>query len=216
MNHVHVAFDLDGTLIDSASMVHQIINTLRDERGLEEISRSELIPLLSIGGEEMIEKTLKTASEETPIMLACFRTRYYNLKTDPEILYRGAVQALQELRKEGVELSLCTNKPRSLTRKILNEVGISAYFETICAGDDLPTRKPSPENLKACLQGPVSKYNYIYMVGDSTIDQRLALDAGARFIFFASGYDDGVIPRESEYIFSHYEKFPFSAILEIN
>jgi phosphoglycolate phosphatase len=216
MNHVHVSFDLDGTLIDSASTVHQIINTLRNERGLGEISRSELVPLLSIGGEKMIEKTLMTASQETPTMLACFRTRYYNLKTDPGVLYRGAVQVLHELRKEGVKLSLCTNKPRILTRKILKEVGISAYFETICAGDDLPTRKPSPENLKACLEGPVSKYKHIYMVGDSTVDQRLALNAGARFIFFASGYDDGVVPSESDYIFSHYGKFPFSEILNIN
>jgi phosphoglycolate phosphatase len=209
----HVVFDLDGTLVDSAHVVRELLNGLREERGLPPITQQELLPLLSLGGVPMLQGAVVKDFEEAAKALEIFRARYAKLPTPIGSVYPGVVETLQALRGANVPMSICTNKPRNLANKVLNETGLSKYFRHVCAGDDLPSRKPDRANLQACLTYSSIEALPVYLVGDSKIDEALAFNGGVPFWFFSSGYDDGVNVADAAAVFSNYKEFPIKKIL---
>jgi phosphoglycolate phosphatase len=188
-----IVYDLDGTLIDSAQIVIEILNSMREERSLLALPGTHFKPWISMGGTAMIGAILEVDASQATALLLDFRSRYLATPTNPSSVFPQVHATLNQLQAFGIPLGLCTNKPRALTEKILAETGLDGHFEVVCAGDDLGTHKPHPNNLQFCLK----KLNYLaentFMVGDSRIDQQLAKACGASFAFYSGGYDDGVV-----------------------
>jgi len=214
--HVNVVFDLDGTLIDSAPIVEGILNEMRGDSGLCPLSREQSLPLLSIGGESMLQCALETDLKGATTALEHFRAEYFRRSTPCHLVYPGVTEVLKTLSDAKVALSVCTNKPRSLAIKSMEETGLLGYFSKVCAGDDLPTKKPDPANLKASIVPFDDLQNSVYLVGDSTVDQQLAENVGVPFIFFSEGYNDGVDKSRVYKHFSNYEGFPSPLFISAN
>lgn len=199
-----VIYDLDGTLIDSAAIVIAILNKMREEIGRPPIAKSDLVPWLSLGGESLIVKALEVEGGEASIYLDDFRDRYLRVPTPSGAVYPGVNETLNELLEMEICLAVCTNKPRKLAEKVLNETGLLGKFSFISAGGDLPTQKPNPKNLEICLDYFGSSSSEAIMVGDSTVDQVLSLSTGVPFAHYLLGYDDGVINNKTNYKISHH------------
>jgi phosphoglycolate phosphatase len=212
LNPAHICFDLDGTLIDSAPQVLFIINQMRQKIGLAHLELTDLIPYLSLGGIQMIEATLNCSAEDAEARLTQFRSLYQGLDPGTTKLYRGVEFVLSKLSKSGIRLTICTNKPRKLAEKVINEAAIRQRFDFLCAGDDLHTKKPSIDNLLACCNAVNVRPSSTWLVGDSTVDQNLALQTGVPFIFHKSGYDDGVQPQKCYMTFATFADFPYFPI----
>lgn len=211
--HVNVVFDLDGTLIDSAPVVESILNEMRVELGLRAMLREQILPLLSIGGVSMLQCALETDLAEATIALERFRSAYLLKSTPPRSVYPGVTDVLKSLSDANITLSVCTNKPRALAIKSMGETGLLKYFTMVCAGDDLPTRKPNPANLKASITPRAPLGSAVFLVGDSSVDQLLAENSGIPFIFFVGGYNDGVILDRVFRNFRSYDEFPLQFFL---
>ena len=199
-----IVYDLDGTLIDSAATVAGLLNDLRAERTLLPLAREDLTPWLSVGGKTMVAAALNIAKDEAQAYLDMFRARYLALPTNPATLYPDVHKTLSTLKSRGIRLGLCTNKPRQLTEKILAETGLNIYFNAVCAGLDLPTSKPHPDNLHACLNGLGCSPDETLVVGDSCVDQAIAKACGTGFVFFSGGYDDGVSQENRTLTIQHH------------
>lgn len=201
-----VIYDLDGTLIDSASIVTSILNQMKYELGGSPIDKRELISWLSLGGESLIINALGVAKGEASIYLENFRARYMLITTPKGAIYPGVYETLDILEGAGVNLALCTNKPRKLAEKVLYETGLTKKFTFMSAGDDLPTQKPDPKNLEICLNYYGVLPKEVIFVGDSTIDQALCLSLGTPFVHYAPGYDDGVDGNKIYYKIQHHSE----------
>jgi phosphoglycolate phosphatase len=199
-------FDLDGTLVDSAVVVASILNEKRVELGRVALPVSEFIPWISLGGEQLVSNALDIPADSVAQHVADFRSRYLTRPTPLESVYPGAADMLAVLGESGRRVALCTNKPRKLTEKVLSETGLDRRIEFICAGDDLPVRKPHADMLNACLRRFSAKAVDAVLVGDSTVDCSLARATGVPFVFFTAGYDDGVSVGPADIsIGSHFE-----------
>lgn len=204
MNVKAIVFDLDGTLVDSGRMVTAILNSIRSKLGKPELPLNEFLPWLSLGGEQLITHALEVSGSDVKIYLGYFRQQYFELQTPVDSLYAGVADVLSVMNAKDYLLSICTNKPRRLAQKVLIETGIMEYFSFICAGDDLPTRKPHQDNLKACMDCfGLAPYEGI-VVGDSSVDQCMANKLGMPFYFHRNGYDDGVKLEDVNYTFESY------------
>lgn len=207
-----VVFDLDGTLVNTIEIVQSVLNDMRRSKGLGDLSTDEIVPWLSVGGETMIQELLELNSAETPRFTQEFRRLYKECPTPSDFIFPGVENVLDKLKNLGVSLHVCTNKPRELALIALDEAGIKKYFSSICAGDDLTTRKPDQANFYECFGGQSISPNNSIMIGDSVVDQQLASNAGVRFGFFRSGYDDGVNITITDFSFGAYSDFPFGQI----
>jgi len=74
-------FDLDGTLVDTATTVVSILNEKRLELGLAMETASFFYPWLSLGGEHLIENALSVQRESVPEHLSDFREPYASKAT---------------------------------------------------------------------------------------------------------------------------------------
>jgi len=158
-----IVFDLDGTILDSAPLIQNILNTMRQEHGYTLLQKETYMPWMSLGGMKLVENSFelkdKTQIKDT---LDDFRKRYklYNGTASP--LYNGVSKSLQTL-KQFFKVCLCTNKPKILVDKILSDHFILDSFDMIVTGNDDKTDKPNPQKFLSC----VKKFNcnvdeYVY------------------------------------------------------
>jgi phosphoglycolate phosphatase len=199
-----IIYDLDGTLIDSAPIAGSILNDMRSDLGKDPLDQQELVPWLSLGGDDLIFHALEIPRGRVQLYLEEFRNRYYQLPTPRESLYEGAREALNQLISSNVKLAICTNKPRKLAVKVLREIDLLDKFSFISAGGDLATKKPDPRNLQICLENFAEEAKHAFLVGDSSVDQQISKLAGVSFIQFAPGYDDGINAGEVAFKINHH------------
>lgn len=209
-----VVFDLDGTLVDSGIQVATLLNELRQDLGKPPLGLECYVPWLSLGGLQLISHGLEISQDAAPSFLGKFREMYRLQPTPPDSIFPGVRSTLNELEALGIEMSICTNKPRGLAEKILRELGLTKYFKSMCAGGDLPTQKPDPANLRHCLEAHGVPGGRAILIGDSRVDQKVALACGVQFGWYVGGNDDGVLEAEVDFRFADFARLPAHLGLE--
>lgn len=201
-----IIFDFDGTLADTGPGICAILNQMRKEKGLQPIPYETLRTELSHGGNNLISRALDIPINQTNEIVAIFRDRYLKTPNSPAILYHHVLNTLSTLKKNGIKICVCTNKPRYLLDKILKETAIEKFFDFTNAGGDLPDEKPHPSNVESCLSFCNLTNKEAIFVGDSSVDQNCAANANIPFYLFSSGYADKKLDRKKvDFIFNDYQ-----------
>jgi phosphoglycolate phosphatase len=204
-------FDLDGTLIDSVGVISQILNDMRSGFFLEPINKFEYKPWISLGARELIVKSLGCPEDQIEVNLNEFRRRYQLTRTPKAAIYPGVIETLSALASKGKTIALCSNKPEALCRKVIFEIGCANLFKIIVGGDSIKKTKPNPEPLYYILKLLSGSAKSSIFIGDSNIDLEASRAASIPFVFYSSGYDDGVNSSKAHYTI---EKIP--DLLKIN
>lgn len=190
----HVAFDLDGTLVDTRADLAAATNHVRASFDLPPIPPHSVYRLVGEGARRLVERALggsrATLVDEGVRRFLAF---YGAHLLDRTVLYPGMHDALDALAEGGIRLSVLTNKPEGLSRTILDGLGVAPYFRGIVGGDSLPSRKPDPAGFRHLCQLAATPPERGLLVGDSPIDVATAANAGADFCGVAWGLDpDGL------------------------
>jgi phosphoglycolate phosphatase len=193
MTRVHaVVFDLDGTLIDSrADIVASVGEALR-AHGYPPLDGQTVARFVGDGARRLIARCLGQEPEHPSVdpVLASFVAHYSEHACERTTLVEGAVETLDAL--SGLPLALFTNKPRSVTEKILAALGIASRWSSVIAGGDIAAQKPAPDGLIAIAQRLGLETAELVMVGDGPQDIECGRRAGARTV----GFDGGLfVPR---------------------
>lgn len=178
----HVAFDLDGTLIDSradlASSVNHVLRTMR----LPELAPETLYGYVGEGARVLVERALGPEREARfDEGVALFMDYYGEHLLDATVPYPGMVDLLDAAAARGVALSVLTNKPIGLTRGILDGLALTPRLVGVIGGDSLPVRKPDPAGLDALRRVTGTPRERALLVGDSGIDVATARAGGVAF-----------------------------------
>lgn len=187
-----VIFDLDGTLIDSAPVVAEILNAMRKKIGKPPLDHDFFRKLVSRGAAELVATSMEIAINDAEPYVNEFRQQYKLLPTPLNCLYSGVTETISFLSSRGVKIGICSNKPEFLCRKVIHETGLSKMIDIIAGGDTMPFSKPSRVPIDFVIQHLGGMHESTLLVGDSTVDQRAAAAANISFVFFSNGYDDGV------------------------
>lgn len=188
-----LAFDLDGTLIDSAPDIAIAMNRLMAELGRPEIELPAIRRMIGDGAGTLVERALTAASvphraEELDIYLKRFLAHY---EAEPVRLtrpYAGVLETLAALRAAGYRCAVCTNKPQRLTDIVIEVLGLAPYFGAILGADAVKNRKPHPDHLAAALTAIGATSAQAVMIGDSANDVAPARALAMPSIVMAYGY----------------------------
>ncbi|WP_019912223.1 beta-phosphoglucomutase [Paenibacillus sp. HW567] len=142
-------FDLDGVLVDTAKyhyiawreLAEQLgfVFTEQDNERLKGVSRAaSLNILLEIGGLVLDEERKTQLAEQK-------NNRYveYISKMDSSEILPGALAFLKECRNQGIKVALGSASKNAMT--ILNNTGLTPYFDAIIDGTHTSAAKPDPE-----------------------------------------------------------------------
>lgn len=182
-------FDLDGTLVDSAITITDTLNKMRSKKHLSPLELEMVKPLVALGADELIEIGLPYKDVPHSRKLKEFRTTYLNAQVEKNDLFDGVEETLTTLKSLGIKLAICTNKPRLLADKTLNETGIASHFDCVVCGCEAANNKPSPDQLFLVMQILGSQSHECLFIGDTRVDYSASLAAEISFIYFPSGYD---------------------------
>ncbi|WP_076071171.1 phosphoglycolate phosphatase [Sphingomonas montana] len=187
-----VAFDLDGTLVDTAPDLTAALNHALDRLGRPPIDPRSVRHMVGHGARALLRQGLQAtgACDEALIDrgFPIFLDHYTAHIADHSQPYPGVVAALDQLEARGVRTAICTNKLESLAVRLVDALGWHGRFAAIVGSDTLPVRKPDPAPLFASIAraggGPAA------FVGDSITDTDTARAAGLPCIAVTFGFRD--------------------------
>jgi phosphoglycolate phosphatase len=193
-----IAFDLDGTLIDTiGDLAHAVNLTLMDD-GCAGLPHATIRDLVGKGIPNLARRAYAIARGTAPgdAELASIVERYFGhyARTlgERSAPYPGVAAGLAHLRSAGYPLAIVTNKATRFVRPHLDRTPFADAFDAIVGGDDAVAKKPdaAPLVLAAAMLGVDARR--ILMVGDSGNDVACARAAGARVVVVSYGYREGV------------------------
>ncbi len=188
--HAAIVFDLDGTLVDSLGDIANAANRTLDDVGLPPLTREEIGRFVGNGLPKLVERMMLHCQlpmdrhgELTQRTLA----HYTAGASETTVPYPGIPQALADLQSQGFALGVCTNKPETPARHVLEALNLSEFFNAVLGGDSLNTRKPDPQHLFTSFEALQSQGPRLF-VGDSEVDAETAVRADIPFLLFSQGY----------------------------
>ena len=193
LNEHAIAFDLDGTLVDTAPDLVSALNVCLDGSAVPPVSVEDVRPLIGQGAQAMItcafaRAGVRPGTGEVQERLNIFLSHYSRHIAEHSRPYAGAVACLDRLRRAGASLRICTNKPRALTHSLVQALDLGRWFDDIVCPEDVPARKPDAAHVLAAI-APHAPANAL-MVGDSVNDLHSARAAGVAAILLSHGYSD--------------------------
>src|SRR5437867_12640403 len=116
----HVAFDLDGTLIDSRADLTAAVNHVLRGLGLAELPPATLYRYVGDGARVLVERALGPEHQDRlEAAVEAFMAYYAAHLLDATRPYPGVEEALAALAARGVACSVLTNKPHAMSRATL-------------------------------------------------------------------------------------------------
>jgi phosphoglycolate phosphatase len=207
-----IAFDLDGTLVETAPDLVGALNVILVEQGMAPAPMTAVRQLVGHGLRGMLIRAFAMADLTiTEDRIAQLRPRivevYRGRIAQESRPFPGCLEALADLRARGAKLAVCTNKPEGLARLLLDELGMTACFDAIVGGDTLPVQKPDPAPLFEAVRQAGGDPARAILVGDASPDVGAAQAAGAPCVVCAFGYND-LPPAElgGDVIIGHFDE----------
>ncbi|WP_394205577.1 phosphoglycolate phosphatase [Shewanella waksmanii] len=192
-----IAFDLDGTLIDSVPDLAAATNALLAELGFAACSETEVRSWVGNGAKKLVQRALVAKSDREidddylQQVLPLFMTHYQANLQQHSRLYDGVLEVLTQLKQAGFALAVVTNKPYKFTVPLLQAFGLDGLFDVVLGGDSLAKMKPDPMPLNHLLAHWQLGQHQLLMVGDSKNDIFAAKSAGIAVIGLTYGYNYG-------------------------
>lgn len=196
MNHppiLALAFDLDGTLVDSAADIGHALNQALRESGLRGFALDRVRAWIGDGPDPLIARALAALGhgEPDPVLRAALRAAFDRATLAAPLaqgtLFDGIDALLQQLQPRW-PMVVVTNKPTALARAVLEAAGLLPRVAAVYGADVAALRKPAPAMLQQAAQQLGVAPQQLLMVGDSVADMGAAAAAGAPAVWAGWGY----------------------------
>ncbi len=189
MDYEFLAFDLDGTLIDSSGDITWAANRVLKTLGREGQSLESVRSKIGSGVRVLLERLMPDMSprgiEEARVL---FIKEYSGHTVVDTVLYEGVYDTLAHFEALGKSMAIVTNKPELLAYPILDELGIARFFSVVVGGDTYGSRKPNPEPLLGAIGSMRATVASTVYIGDSGIDAETGRLAGTYTVGVSYGF----------------------------
>jgi pyrophosphatase PpaX len=190
-----VLFDLDGTVVDSGSIILASMRHATREVLGRDFGDAELMQ--AVGGPGLEAQMEVFAPERVDELVQVYRAHNEPLHDELEAC-AGMEDVLLRLHEQGHRLGIVTAKRRSTVELAFARVPIAHLFETVVGGDETQKHKPDPEPLLLAAERMNARPAETAYVGDSPFDIRAAKAAGMHAIAVTWGriHDRDRLERE--------------------
>ena len=219
--HPTIAFDLDGTLVDTAPDLISALNFVLHREGLPPVPLASARNLIGAGARKLIERGLEAEGRAMTVkdidrLTADFIDYYAGHIADASRPFEGLESALDDLTERGFLLAVCTNKLEWLSKRLLDQLGLSPRFAAICGADTFGVSKPDPAILQQTVARAGGAIASTIMVGDAGTDIGVARRAGVPVIGVSFGYAEVPIAElKPDRLIHHMRDLP-GAVGELN
>ena len=193
-----IIFDWDGTIMDSAQKIANCIKAAARDAGVDEPSDQQAKSIIGLGLTEAMRVLFESASD-SQIKQIVEAYKYHFVKGDvtEQALFEGVEQGLKALEEAGAVLAVATGKSRAGLDRIFAETGLKKHFITSRCADETRS-KPHPQMLYEILDFTAIDANKVIMVGDTTYDMDMAINANLHGLGVSYGVHSEAMLLESK------------------
>ena len=195
-----VAFDLDGTLIDSAPDIGHAVNTALAAAGLKGFDLATVRSWIGDGPDALIARALEAQGVSAgdvalrQALRAGFDAATLAAPLAHGRAFPGIAELLRQLSAHRYPLAVVTNKPTHLARAVVEAAGLLPWLSHVQGADAAAQRKPSPLMLQTTAAHLGVVPAKLLMVGDAPPDILAALAAGCPAALVSWGYGAHAVP----------------------
>lgn len=192
MNRLAI-FDCDGTLVDSGANIYAALRTSLEWNGIETPPPEACRRIIGLSLVEAIATLLPDLPAEQHVHLADeYKRAFMAMRTAGEVeepLFDGILDLLDALEQDGWLLAVATGKSDRGLKHCLGLHGIHARFVSLQTADRHPS-KPHPSMVEQAIADADARPSTTIVVGDTSFDMAMAVNAGAAGIGAGWGYHD--------------------------
>ena len=190
MRYRGVLFDMDGTVLDTLTDLHNAVNRSLQEFGYPPVSREQARAGLGNGAAHLIRACLPPVPEADFRRVLAWYVPWYEqhcrVHTGP---YPGILPLMERLRAEGVRLAIISNKGDGAVQE-LAETFFPGLLDTAVGESAAVRRKPDPDAVLAAAERMGLPVDECVYVGDTEVDLATARNADMACILVSWGFRD--------------------------
>lgn len=175
-----ILFDLDGTLVDSKSVIIDSANHMLASFGFKKLDESEIIEHLKFDTSYLVSSlTGFTDGEQIKKGIFIFGDYWKeHIATDSK-LFEGVISTLEYLKDK--ELVIISNGIRTVIEEMLDLFKIRSFFKYIISGDEPDCIKPTACPINKIFNNfNIAKKDQTVIVGDTVADIKAGKEAGIK------------------------------------
>ena len=188
-----IAFDLDGTLVETAPDLIGTLNRMLGARDIPQMPVEAAQHLVGHGALALLRHGFQEAGAaweeaEAPALLEEFLADYFANIAVHSRPYDGVVETLERLAARGAILCVATNKRTDLSAALIEALDLQRHFAVVCGPDRVSARKPDGAHIREAVRMAGGDPGRAIMVGDGAPDVQAAKSAGVPCVVVTFGY----------------------------
>ena len=186
LNFDLIAFDWDGTLFDSTQIIVRSIQLAVADVGGTVPSNEAASYVIGLGLMEALAHAAPDVPQARYPELGKRYRHHYAVHQNDITLFEGVLPLLLELKERGHLLTVATGKSRRGLDDALQAVELKGCFDSSRTADET-AGKPHPRMLHELMSEFGVKPERTLMIGDTTHDLQMALNAGCASVGVSYG-----------------------------
>lgn len=187
-------FDCDGTLVDSGSLIHEVMARTFEHHGHERPHYDTTKSIIGLTLDTAIARIMGVeVDDHVRAMTQHYKNIYGPVRLEPgfqEPLYEGVAGMIATLAaRDDVLIGAVTGKSRRGLDLIRNSHGFETVFFVSRTADDCPSKPHPAMVLECCAEAGIDPADTI-VIGDSVYDMMMAKSAGAKALGVSWGYGE--------------------------
>lgn len=216
-----VLFDCDGTLVDSAGLIHEVMSRTFEAFDLPRPQAEATRAIIGLTLDTAIARLLGQGRIDgrATAMSAHYKAIFASVRGEggfQEPLFPGIAELVQNLaRRDEVLIGAVTGKSRKGLSHIAATHGLDRHFFVSRTADDCPSKPHPAMVMECCAETGVDPAETI-VIGDAIYDMQMAKAAGATALGVSWGYAS--VPQLIEAGADHIARMPTDIIewMELN
>ncbi len=189
-----VLFDCDGTIVDSAAIIHHCMAGAFAGFALPQPDLPAVKAIIGLSLDRAIS-TLDPDLDARAVdgLVTAYKERFLSMRQRPDFhepVFAGMDTLIHAIgARDDILVGMVTGKSRRGVNAVLERQGLARYFVTIRTADDCPS-KPHPAMVLECMAETAMVPQDTIVVGDTVYDVEMARAAGALALGVSWGYHE--------------------------
>lgn len=191
MKYKYILFDLDGTIAESALGIRQSLERALEDLGVTGVDLSDYTKYIGPPLLDTLKNLCKLPEELLDKGYSLYKKHYAEEGRFINKPYDGIENVLKALRETDAKLAVCSSKLEESAELVMEDIGLSKYFDSICGSNRDSTRKDKKDLIPYAverLSGSPEELDKAVMLGDTLYDACGAAECGVDFIACSYGY----------------------------
>ena len=187
MRYSTALFDMDGTLLDTAADIYDMVNHVLQKHGFPAVSQETVVAATGNGAAMLLAACLPEGKDTPDFdgILQEYKDYYAAHPGSKTTLYPGVAELLRELQMRGVKVAIVSNKPDAAAKTL----GVQLFPGVPVLGERAGVpRKPAADMIRTMLKQLGADGADAVYIGDSEVDAQTARNAQLDFIGVAWGF----------------------------